>query len=255
MVSPPVLRIGDVADEAILLAGGARAILLQLANPAVGRGVAEHSDFSNRPLDRLRGTLTYLYVIVYGTPEESAIVARRVGAGHAPVRGDDYDARDQSLQLWVAATLYETAMRVHELVFGPLGDADAESLLADYAIVGTALGVPTALWPGDRSTFTDYWTHSEANLRVDAPARRVAHELLFPRRGPWWLKLSMPTIRVVTAGLLSDDLRAAYDLPLNSARYARLVRVVRAIYPRLPRAIRQWPQRHYLRKFRQGLTG
>jgi uncharacterized protein (DUF2236 family) len=255
MVSPSVLRIGDVADEAILLAGGARAILLQLANPAVGHGVADHSDFANRPLDRLRGTLTYLYVIVYGTPEESAIVARRVGAAHTPVRGDDYDARDASLQLWVAATLYETAMRVHELVFGSLSDADAESLLADYAIVGTALGVPVALWPADRRAFAEYWERSEANLRVDASAQRVARELLFPLRGPWWLKLSMPTVRVITAGLLSDDLRAAYDLPLNSARYARLVRVVRAIYPRLPRAIRQWPKRHYLRKFRRGLAG
>ena len=254
MASAPVLRIGDVADEAILLAGGARAILLQLANPAVGRGVAEHSDFANRPLDRLRGTLTYLYVIVYGTPDESAIVARRVGAAHAPVRGDGYDARDETLQLWVAATLYETAMRVHELVLGPLGDADSESLLADYAIVGTALGVPASAWPSDRAAFTEYWERATANLRVDDSARRVAQELLHPRRGPVWLRLSMPTIRVVTAGLLSDDLRTAYGLALNSTKYSRLVRLVRVVYPRLPRAIRHWPKRHYLRKFRSGLV-
>jgi uncharacterized protein (DUF2236 family) len=47
-----------VAREGALLAGGARAILLQIAHPAVGRGVAEHSDFAGRPLDRLRATLT-----------------------------------------------------------------------------------------------------------------------------------------------------------------------------------------------------
>jgi uncharacterized protein (DUF2236 family) len=253
MVSPPALRIADVSDEAILLAGGARAILLQLANPGVGRGVAEHSDFANRPLDRLRGTLTYLYVIVYGTPEESAIVARRVGAAHAPVRGDGYDARDETLQLWVATTLYETAMRVHELVFGPLTDADADALLGDYAIVGGALGVPASSWPSDRSAFAEYWQHCEANLRVDDASRRVAHELLHPRRGPWWLRLAMPSIRVVTAGLLTDELRIAYGLPLDAARYARLVRWVRLIYPRLPGAIRHWPKRHYLRKFRSAL--
>ncbi len=253
MVSPPALRIADVSDEAILLAGGARAILLQLANPGVGRGVAEHSDFANRPLDRLRGTLTYLYVIVYGTREESAIVARRVGAAHAPVRGDGYNARDEDLQLWVAATLYETAMRVHELVFGPLTDADADALLGDYAIVGTALGVPASAWPSDRSAFAQYWKGCEANLRVDDASRRVAHELLHPRRGPWWLRLAMPRIRVVTAGLLTDELRTAYGLPLNEARYARLVRWVRLIYPRLPGAIRHWPKRHYLRTFRSAL--
>lgn len=90
----------DVAAEGILLAGGARAILLQLANPAVGRGVAEHSDFADRPLDRLTGTLTYLYVVMYGTPDEVRAVARRVGHAHTPVPG----ARDTDLQLWVAAT-------------------------------------------------------------------------------------------------------------------------------------------------------
>lgn len=254
MVSPPALRIADVSDEAILLAGGARAILLQLANPGVRRGVAEHSDFANRPLDRLRGTLTYLYVIVYGTAEESAIVARRVGTVHAAVRGDGYDARDETLQLWVAATLYETAMRVHELVLGPLGDTDAEALLGDYAIVGTALGVPASSWPSDRSAFAEYWERCEATLRVDDSSRRVAQELLHPRHGPWWLRLAMPTIRVVTAGLLTDELRSAYGLPLNAARYQRIVQWVRVIYPRLPKAIRHWPKRHYLRKFRSELA-
>jgi uncharacterized protein (DUF2236 family) len=48
----------DIAGEAILLAGGGRAILMQIAHPAVGRGVAEHSDFASRPLDRLHATMT-----------------------------------------------------------------------------------------------------------------------------------------------------------------------------------------------------
>jgi uncharacterized protein (DUF2236 family) len=254
MDSPPPLSIADVSGEAILLAGGARAILLQLANPGVGHGVAEHSDFANRPLDRLRGTLTYLYVIVYGTSEESAIVARRVGAAHAPVRGEGYDARDEALQLWVAATLYETAMRVHELVFAPLSVEDSEALLGDYAIVGTALGVPASLWPADRAAFVSYWERCEATLQVDEASRRVANELLHPRHGPWWLTLAMPSIRIITAGLMTDTLRIAYGLPLDAARYERLVRWVQLIYPRLPKAIRHWPKRHYLRKFRSELA-
>ena len=55
---PTTLR--DVSNEAVLLAGGARAILLQIAMPAVGHGVARHSDFGADPLRRLRNTLTYL---------------------------------------------------------------------------------------------------------------------------------------------------------------------------------------------------
>lgn len=245
------LGIRDVSGEAVLLAGGARAILLQLANPAVGQGVAEHSRFAEHPLDRLRGTLIYLYVTVYGTPEEAREVALRVGHAHAPVRSAAYDARDPELQLWVAATLYDTAMRVHELVLGPLAEADAEALLDDYAVVGTALGLPRALWPATRADFAAYWGMSMAGLRVDDVARGVAHELLHPRAGPWWLRAAMPTVRLVTAGLLDPALREAYGLRFDQRRFLRLLRVVRVVYPRLPRRLRQAPVRHYLREFRR----
>ena len=244
------LRIADVSADAILLAGGARAILLQIANPGVGRGVAEHSDFAARPLDRLHGTLTYLYVIVYGTPDEVARVARRVGTAHRPVEGSEYSARNEDLQLWVAATLYDTAMLVRERVFGPLDPADAEALLDDYAIIATTLGLPRSMWPADRASFDAYWARSVAALRVDAPARRVAQELLHPAAGPLWLRALMPMVRVLTAGLLEPQLRAAYDLPLRPRRFALIMTLVRVVYPRLPEFIRHAPKRQYLRRFR-----
>lgn len=239
------LRITDISAEAILLAGGARAILLQLANPGVGHGVAEHSDFENRPLDRLHGTLTYLYVTVYGTDAEARAVARAVGHAHAPVTG----ASDPDLQLWVAATLYDTAVRVRELVYGPLSDEDAGSLLDDYAIVGGALGVPRASWPSDRAAFARYW--GSATVEVDDVARRVASALLHPSNVPLWMRTLMPTVRLVTAGLLTPALRADYGLEFNERRYERLVRALRIVYPRLPRLIRHAPMRRYLRAFRR----
>ena len=242
--------IREFSAEAILLAGGGAALLLQLANPAVGRGVAEHSDFASRPLDRLQGTLAYLTVTVFGTPEEARLIAQRVGEAHAPVRSADYDARDPALQLWVAATLYHTAMLVHGLAFGPLDDDGAESLLADYAVIGTALGVPRQLWPADRASFAAYWDAAVGELRVDEPARRVAQRLLHPVTGPWWLRLAMPTARVVTAGLLDEPLREAYGLHHDPRRYARFVWFARRIYPQLPRRWREAPKRWVLRKFR-----
>jgi len=239
------LRIQDVSADAILLAGGARAILLQLANPGVGHAVAEHSNFAQRPLDRLHGTLTYLYVTVYGSTEEQREIARRVGMAHRPVTG----ANDPGLQLWVAATLYDTAMRVRELVYGPLAPADAEVLLADYAIVGTALGVPRTLWPADLAAFAEYWNRALPR-EVDGVARDVARELLHPRSVPLWIRLAMPTVRMVTAGLLGPELREAYGLPLRERRFARAVHLGRVVYPRLPRAVREAPMRRYLRAFR-----
>lgn len=245
------LGIADVSGEAILLAGGARAILLQLANPGVGHAVAEHSRFAERPLERLHGTLSYLYVTVYGTPEEAREAARVVGRAHAPIRSTDYDARDPGLQLWVAATLYDTAMLVRELVFGPIAEADERALLDDYAVVGTALGLPKAAWPADRAAFAAYWDAGVAGLRVDDVARGVARELLHPGSGPWWLRAAMPTVRLVTAGLLDPALREAYGLDFDERRFARLLRFAHAVYPRLPRRLRQAPMRHYLRAFRR----
>jgi uncharacterized protein (DUF2236 family) len=244
------LRIADVSGEAILLAGGARAILLQLADPAVGVGVAEHSDFADRPLDRLHGTLTYLYVVVYGTDEERHRVAQSVGAAHAPVRSERYDARDPALQLWVASTLYETAMRMRELVHGPLDPADDAALLADYAMVGTALGLPASHWPADPDAFAAYWSKRLGELSVTAQARAVARELLHPSAAPWWLRALMPTVRAVTAGLLPPELRDAFGLVADELRFARFRRFARTVYPRLPAFIRHAPRRRYLRAFR-----
>lgn len=250
MTQDSPLRIADVSADIALLAGGGAAILLQIAHPAVGQAVAEHSDFARRPLDRLNGTLTYLYVTVYGTPAEAAEVARRVGAAHRPVHSDRYDARDPQLQLWVAATLYDTAMRVRQLVFGPLRAVDAESLLADYAVIAIALGVPRALWPADREAFERYWRQSVAGLRVTHSSRQVANQLLHPIAGPWWLRPLMPLVRTLTAGLLSHELREAYGLPHNQKRFDRIMGVTRAIYPRLPRWVRFAAKRRYMAAFR-----
>jgi uncharacterized protein (DUF2236 family) len=239
------LRIQDVSAEGILLAGGACAILLQLADPVVAAGVAGHSTFAERPLDRLRGTLSYLYVIVYGTPDEARAISRRVGFAHRSVPG----AGDIDRQLWVAATIYDTAMRMRELVYGPLADADAESLLGDYAIVATALGVPRSAWPADRDAFARYW--ASVPREVGDAARAVAAELLHPRRAPWWGRSLMPTVRIVTAGLLDPAVREAYGLLHDERRFRRLVRVARVVYPRLPAFVRHAPRRHYLRAFRR----
>ena len=253
------LRLSDISNEAILLAGGARAILLQLAMPSVGRGVANHSDFTSDPLRRLRHTLTYLYVLVYGTPDEIARITGHVNRAHTPVHsqpGADapaYDAFDPGQQLWVAATLYDSALTVYSAVFPALTADDAESLYRQYAVIGTALQMPARLWPNDRAAFARYWNDSLRELRVDETVKRVSHDLLYPVTAPLWVRALMPAMRFLTAGLLDPVTRASFDLPW-SARRQRLfdgaLRVLSAVYPRLPGALRHWPARHYLAAFR-----
>ncbi|WP_427016523.1 oxygenase MpaB family protein [Pseudarthrobacter sp. P1] len=251
--------VEEIRSEGVQLAGGPRAILLQIAHPAVGRGVAEHSTFAERPLERLEATLTYVYAAAHGTEAQIAEVRRRVNRAHARVRGAEsgdgrapaYSAYDPALQLWVAATLYQTAVTVEEAIFGPLDEATAELLYQRYAALGTVLQMPSGLWPCDRAAFGAYWDTQLETLKVSDEARSVAHDLLHPAAGPLWLRLAMPTARLLTTGLLPQPLREQFGLPFGPARarrYHRLLRATAAVYPRLPRRLRFGLKNHYLRR-------
>ncbi len=239
-----MVGLRDVAPEGILLAGGGRAILLQLANPAIGRGVARHSDFDARPLDRLHGTLAYVYALANGTEQDVAAVRKTVNRAHAPVRGDGYTAMDARLQLWVAATLYDSGTRVYELVFGALDDASADTVYREYARLGTELQMPAELWPPDRAAFAEYFEATLTTLAVDAEVQDVALKLLGRRR----------IVRFVSVGLLPPPVRELFGYSWtepDEARFQRLVRRSARVYRVLPRWIRHAPQAYYLRRLRR----
>lgn len=244
MVTPLVERY---ARDGVLVLGGARAILLQIADPVVGAAVAEHSDFVRRPMQRLRNTLTFVYAITFGTPEQAATVTRLVNRSHAGVTG----AADAARQLWVAATLYDTATLVHDALFGPLAPAEADEVYRAHAVLGEALQVSPGAWPSDRAAFARYWAAASAGLEVTDDARRVARELLHPLAVPWWVRAGMPLVRCLTAGMLPADLRAAYQLPDNPRRYRAALGFVRVLARVTPRRLREWPSRYYLARLGQ----
>lgn len=241
--------------EGILLAGAGRAILLQIADPAVGHGVAEHSTFTERPLERLCGTLTYVYAIVYGTDEQVKAVRRRVNRAHAPVRrapdqaSAGYNAFDGHSQLWVVATLYDTAATILERIYGPIDAAAADAMYRDYAKLGTALQLPAELWPEDRAAFRRYWDGRMRTLRADAAAVRVGRSLLYPGSAPLWYRTAMPLARFLTAGFLPDHLRRDFGLPWtrhHDRGFHLTMRGLAVVYPRLPRGIRHWFKDYFL---------
>lgn len=131
------------AADGTLMAGGAAAILLQLADPRVAAGVARHSAFRERPLDRLDGTHQYLTALVFGDDRDIDHVVRVVDARHARVRGDrprPYDARDADAQRWVAATILAVALELEERLTGrPLDAATADALVRGYAPIAARL--------------------------------------------------------------------------------------------------------------------
>ncbi|KAF2966002.1 hypothetical protein GQX73_g7548 [Xylaria multiplex] len=201
----------------VLLVAGAAAILLQLAEPGVGAGVNEHSDFAYRVLDRLRTTMTFVYAIAYGTPEEKKTIVRMITKVHSRVsgtltegrdKGKPYSALDPALQLWVAATLYATGISV--------------------------LQVPVDMWPSSREAFWDYFHHKIATLEVTQNARDVCGEILYLRHAPVYLRIFMPGIRVCTSAFLPERIRREYGLSTYPRIYKLLEWLIKCIYRPLP---------------------
>ena len=260
--APSGLTAKDIAAEAIYLAGGGRALLLQIAHPAIGRGVVEHSDFANRMMDRLHATMTFVYASVYATPEEFAVVRRSVNRAHSPVRaqaaGDApaYNAFDPQLQLWVAATLYATMIDLYERFFGSVPDADAERIYREFTVLGSALQVPSEAWPQSREAFEVYWRDMIATLRPTQDTKRVARQILYPSAIPRWMRVLFPQARLVTVGLLPPEVRGRFGLAWNARLQRRLDRWMRwaaLIYPRLPARLRHSPRDAYLRRLRASI--
>ncbi|MFC4604724.1 oxygenase MpaB family protein [Rhodococcus kronopolitis] len=249
-------HIEDLAGEAVMLAAGGRAILLQIANEGVGHGVADHSDFAYRSVDRLRTTMTYIYAVVYGTDAERAAVVRMVNKAHVKVRAENYNAFDPALQLWVAATLYESAVSLYERVFGPLDDADADELYREYAVLGTALQVPPGMWPRDRVAFAGYWKEQLDRVEVDAKVRATSRDLFHPAAAPMLIRANLPAYRWLTTGLLPAQLREQFELPWTARdqrRFDRVMTLISWVYPRIPSAVRHAPRTVYLWDMRRRL--
>lgn len=243
-----------VVGEGILLAGGGVAILLQVANPGVGAGVDEHSNFAYRPIDRLRTTMSYLYTMAFGTPLEKRTIISMVHRAHAPVVGQNYNANDPELQLWVAATLYAAGVDIYEKIYGRLDPRDADRVYREYSVLAMSLRVPPSMWPPTRADFWTYWDAQISSFTVSPHAQNVAKDLMWNKEGPLWMRMNLPLIRLLTAEWLPPDLRDAYGLKSSKSRtrmYKALMGTGRVVYPVLPKFVRQYPLRFYMKDMRK----
>ena len=236
-----------VNRENILLLGGGRALLMQIAHPKVAAGVDEHSDFRTHPIRRLRRTIRMTMAIVFGDRETALSAARAVNKVHAGVRGNDYRAQDPDLLLWVHATLAETAIVTYETFVQPLKPREREEFYQDFKLLGELLGIPRDRFPasfGDFGVYMDEMMSADGPVRVDGRARELGAQILRPplrlMPGPAMLPLN-----AVTTGLLPPALREQYGLRWGNAEqlaYRLAVAVLPRIIALTPPLIRVWPR-------------
>lgn len=217
------------AEPAVFLGGG-RALLLQVAHPGVGAGVEQHSSYARDPWGRLFRTVDVMMKLSFASPEVSARQQRLLDKMHRRVRGvtDDgtpYDAHDTELQLWVWATLVDTALVVYERLRPALSLDEREQYYEESKLVAHGCGVPVGACPDTWATFQRYVQGVIATeLRVTDSARRVAVAAMAPPLPGPLAGIARSSNTMFTVGLLPRSVRELYGFDWSRSDQRRLDR-------------------------------
>jgi uncharacterized protein (DUF2236 family) len=246
-----------LADDRGLLIGGAT-LVLQVAEPSVGAGVAQHSNFKAEPWRRLYGTLVSLTTVVYGTSAEAAAEVERLRTMHRTIRGVDAQGRQYAALrpapwAWVHGTLAWAVIRLNELFRTPFSEAEREQYWQEWLEVGRLLGVR----PGDLpATYAGFLQLIDDAPLEDNPTVRDVVASVSQIPPPAWLRAAGPAWRVCLgrpAGRLSRLVTIAAQPPSVATRLGlqlterqqrqlnRFVTVVAALRRALPAPLRPGP--------------
>lgn len=251
--------------DSIVMLGGARAVLMQLAHPLVAIAVSAHSSYMTDPFGRAERTFLLGELLTFGSFEKARMAARTINHLHSAVhgtlpidagafaKGTPYDARNPELLLWVHATLVDTMLLCYPLFIGPLTPIEQETYYQESKGVAHLLGLPPEKMPRTVHDLREYVQDMVHSNRIVATpqARQLAHQVLFPPV-PAILRPIMHLNLQLTCALLPQPVREIYGLQWGSARqhiFDLSAWAMRAIIPRLPMYLREIPiTRHLLRE-------
>lgn len=272
---PPGGTLWGLAGDGRMLLAFPSALALQVAHPAVGAGVEQHSVFRTDPWGRGERSLASVQLWVYGG-EKALEEGRRLRRLHRDIKGTDahgerYHALDPEAYAWVHATGFPTYVHAQRILGRPFTAAQERRLYAEWLCVGRVLGLRERDMPQTVEAFWTYWRRMlderlEATgvlrelLALDAdvpPLDRGPAALRIPLRAAWPVLLPafLRLRRFLTVGFLPPDAREALGVRWTlrqERRLRRLGHVVRVMAPLLPERVRWLP---YARRARQALRG
>ena len=241
-----VRRINN--EPALALLAG-RALVLQLAHPAVAHAVEDHSDFRMNPFKRLQGTAEAMFAIVNGSQALAEGVGHRIHRIHEHVVGQGYAANQPENLLWVHATLVDSALLAYTTFVRQLSEPDVEAFYQESKLVSEPLGLPIEAHPHEFSDFRSYFDAVVATLEVDDVARGLVGFVLHPKLPA---KLEMPLApllnleRLITYATLPPRLRAEFAVKWNDRRqraFDAWVLAIRTVNRIQPAVVRTAPAR------------
>jgi uncharacterized protein (DUF2236 family) len=252
VVGPRSITWRRASDSRTMLAAG-YALVLQVAHPTVGAGVAEHSVYKRDPWGRLFRTLDFTNSLIYAEPPVAAAVARRIRSMHRQIKGvkpdgSRYHALEPEAYAWVHATLFEAIASGHARFGNPLRLEQMQQFWVEWRRLGRLLGVREHDLPDTHEGFREYFRTTVAEVLEDNESvRGVLGSLAefasppLPRYATTAWKLGgIPAgrlLRLATIGLLPPLLRARFGLGWSAAQELELRAlgsVTRAATPLMP---------------------
>ncbi|MFF2851126.1 oxygenase MpaB family protein [Streptomyces sp. NPDC058001] len=269
---PPDGILWDIVGDIRTLLSLSSALALQVAHPAVGAGVDDHSVFRTDPWGRAERSLRSLLLWVYGG-EAAVAEGRRLRRLHRTIKGTDahgrpYHALTPHHYAWVHATGFPVMRHARGYLWQrPYTDAEERRLYGEWLRVGRVLGLRDRDMP---QTVEEFWPYYREVLAHEVELTKIAAELTTvdptvppPDRGPLLVRLPLRALwpllrgpfarfrRFLTVGLLPPEAREAIGLPWTARQERRLRhfgRAVARLVPLLPDRVRYLPMAREARR-------
>lgn len=170
------------ADIVGMMAGGIRALLLQMLHPAALQGVLDHSNFREDMHGRLRRTARFIAVTTFGHRDNAQQVIERVNRIHAKVSGTlpdgtPYSATDPRTLAWVHVTEANSFLTAYKRHVRPdIPGHEQDEYYRQFAIIARALGADPV--PTSRNEAEELFRDMRADLHSSPAAREVAQLVL-----------------------------------------------------------------------------
>jgi uncharacterized protein (DUF2236 family) len=224
-----------VVGHPVSLVGGLRALIVQSLHPLAMAGVAQHSDYRNRSLDRLRRTAYYVTATTFGDRATADAAARQVRRIHGKVRGIDrvtgrpYSADDPDTQLWVHCVEWHSFLATYRAYGGRLTSEEQDRYHAEGARIAPLVGLPREMVPQTVAETREYFARVRPELCISDAAREAIEFVLNPPLTRDLLALQVPIRLLARAALaiVPRDLRRMAGVDRSRALDAATIAAVR----------------------------
>ncbi len=233
-----------------ILIGSYKALLLQVAHPAVGAGVKIYSNFQKDYLGRAYRTFLNMSSIFFGSCSLAKKTANHLHSMHYRICGSyiqrngeekKFCANEPQLLTWILATLVATSIQAYDLLRPALTLEEKNRFIKEAQITAQLMGIPPGFFPESYESFVEYFTRvlESKQLEIGSTAEHLATDIL---RGPF--PFLRKANRLFATALLPKVLIEQYQLEWNkklAQRFQNRMSFIRRFYSWWPDAIRHAP--------------